>query len=167
MPGGPSTTLELTSALDTRCLRVTAAAADKLSFDIRAQAPNSAGAVLQVTDASGSLVCGRFTSICHATGSTSYQLLVTALGYQGIAITAHVDAWRVATAAGFAPQCKAHQLSGATGWAPIRAHMSEAAVGYCAVLTVSANQETAIYSPSATGTGVEQPFMMAQTADNW
>jgi hypothetical protein len=167
VPGGPSTTLELTSALDTRCLRVTAAAADRLSFDIRAVAPNPAGAILQVTDASGAVVCGRFSVICHATGSRSYQALVTALGFHGIAITAHVDAWLVGTPSGWAPQCRAHQLSGAAGWAPIRVTMSEAAAGYCAVLTVRANQETTIYSPSSTGTGVGQPFMTAGSAANW
>ena len=165
--GGPSTTLELTSALDTQCLRVTAAAADKVSADIRATAPNSAGAVLQVTDASGAVVCSQFEVICRATGSTSYQLLVTALGYHGIAITAHVDAWLVGTASGWAPQCRAHQLSGASGWAPIRVKMSEAAVGYCAVLTVQANQETTIYSPSFPGTGVGQPSMVVASAAGW
>ena len=165
--GGPSTTLELTSDLDTQCLRVTGAAADKYSFDIRAQAPDSAGAILQVTDASGALVCGQYSGFCHATGSASYQLLVTALGYQGIAITAHVDAWLVATASGFAPQCAAHQLSGTTGWAPIQDNMSESAVGYCAVLTVAGNQETRIYSPSATETGYDQPFMMLESLAGW
>ena len=165
--GGPSTTVELTSALDTQCLRVTAAATDKLAFDIRAVAPNPAGAILQVTDASGAVVCGQFEVVCRATGSTSYQLLVTAQGYQGIAITAHVDAWLVGTASGWTPPCRAHQLSGTTGWAPIRVKMSEAAVGYCAVLTVQANQETTIYSPSSTGTGVDQPLMMLETAAGW
>ncbi len=167
VPGGPSTTLELTSDLDTRCLQVTAPAADKFSFDLRAEAPNSAGAVLQVTNAAGGIVCGQFAGICHATGSTSYQLLVTALGYQGIAITAHVDAWLVGTSAGWARQCQAHQLSGATGWAPIRVTMSEAAVGYCAVLTIGADQETMIYSPSSTATGVDQPLMQVEAGTNW
>jgi hypothetical protein len=45
--------------------------------------------------------------------------------------------------------------------------MSEAAVGYCAVLSVQANQETTIYSPSFTGTGVDQPTMMVQSAAGW
>jgi hypothetical protein len=165
--GGPSTTELLTSDLDTQCLRVTGPATDEYSFDIRAVAPNSAGAVLQVTDTSGALVCGQYSGFCHATGSTSYQLIVTALGYQGIAITAHVDAWLVATASGFTSACSAHQLSGATGWAPIRVSMSEAAAGYCAVLTVEPNQDTTIYSPSSTGSGVDQPFMELQSPTNW
>jgi hypothetical protein len=166
--GGPSTTLELTSDLDTQCLRVTAPATDDFSFDVRAEAPNSAGAVLLVTDASGGIVCNSLVTIfCNATGSTSYQLVVDALNYQGIAITAHVDAWLVATASGFAPQCAANQLSGATGWAPIQVNMSEAAVGYCAVVTVQANEYTTIYSPSSTNTGVDQPFFMLESATNW
>jgi hypothetical protein len=146
---------------------VKAAATDKLSFDVRAVAPNSAGAALQVTDANGAIVCSQYEALCHAVGSTSYQLLVTALGYQGVAITAHVDAWRVATAAGWAPGCQAHQLSGATGWAPIQVSMSEAAVGYCAVLTIQANQTTAIYNPNSTATGLFQPLMSVESGGNW
>jgi hypothetical protein len=167
VPGGPSTTVELTSDLDTQCLRVTAAATDDYSFDIRSEAPNSAGAILDVTDASGAIVCTQYNVACHATGSTSYQLVVTALGYQGIAITAHVDAWLVATASGFAPQCAAHQLSGAAGWAPIQVNMSEAAVGYCAVLSVQASGDTSIYSPSSTETGSDQPYVTLESAANW
>jgi hypothetical protein len=95
--------------------------------------------VPQVTNASGAIVCGRYADICDATGSTSYQLLVTALGYQGIAITAHVDAWLVGTANDWVAGCNAHQLSAASGWSPIKVSMSEAVAGYCAVLTVQAN----------------------------
>jgi hypothetical protein len=165
--GGKSTTVQLTSALDTQCLRVTGPAADKYSFDLRATAPNSAGAVLQVTNASGAIVCGQFAGFCQATGSTSYQLLVSALGYQGIAITAHVDTWLVGTAGGFAPACTAHQLSAGNGWGPVKVSMSETVTGYCAVLTVGANQDSSIYSPSTTGTGRDQPFMSVQSGANW
>ena len=165
--GGPSTTLALTSDLDSRCLRVTGPAADKFTFDVRATAPNSAGAVLQVTNASGSVVCNQFAGICQATGSTSYQLIVTALNYQGIAITAHVDAWLVATASGWASSCAAHSLSGSTGWAPIKVAMSESVTGYCAVLTVGANQDVEIYNPESTGTGVDQPYMMVEPGTTW
>ena len=96
----------------------------------------------------------QFEVICHATGSTSYQLVVSAR-VPGTAITAHVDAWLVDTGSAFTTQCRGHRLSGATGWAPIRVKMSEASVGYCAVLSVQVDQETTIYSPSITGTGVD------------
>jgi len=45
--------------------------------------------------------------------------------------------------------------------------MSEAVTGYCAVLTVQANQESMIYSPSSTGTGVDQPLMAVESGANW
>jgi hypothetical protein len=167
VPGGPSTSVELTSALDAQCLQVTAAATDKLSFDIHPVTSNSATAIMQVTDASGAVVCGQFEVICDATGSTSYQLVVSASGYQGTAITTNVDAWLVGTASGWVSGCAAHQLSGAAGWAPIRVKMSESAVGYCAVLSVQANQETTIYSPRSTNTGVDQPYMMLDSAAGW
>jgi hypothetical protein len=73
----------------------------------------------------------------------------------------------VATASGWTPACTAHQLSAATGWAPVRVGMSEAVTGYCAVLTVQANQESMIYSPSSTGTGVDQPLMAVESGANW
>ena len=165
--GGPSTTLELTSDLDTECFRVTGTAADKYSFDIRSEAPDQAGAILQVTNASGVLVCGQYAGICYATGSTTYQLLVTSLGYQGIAITAHVDSWLVSAGSGWVAGCKSHELSGATGWAPIAVHLSEATTGYCAILTVDANEDTEIISPSFTGSGVDQPYLELRSAADW
>jgi hypothetical protein len=167
-PGGRSTTVELTSDLDSHCLRVSGPAADKFTFEVRSAGPNSSGAVLQVTNASGTAVCfDEYTAFCNATGSTSYQVIITALGYQGIAITAHVDTWLIGTKSGFAPKCAAHQLSAASGWAPVRVNMSEAAVGYCAVLTVQAGQETSIYNPNTTDTGSDQPFMVAESLSDW
>lgn len=167
LAGGPSTTVHLTSALDTECLRVTGPAADKYSFDVRATAPNGAGAVLQVTNASGAVVCGEFAGICQATGSTSYQLLVTALDYHGIAITAHLDTWLVGTASGWAAACAAHQLSASSGWQPVKVSLSEAVTGYCAVVTVGASQDSTIFNPSSTFTGVDQPYMSVESGANW
>lgn len=167
-PGGKSTTIELTSDLDSHCLRVSGPAADKFTFELRSEAPDSAGALMQVTNASGTAICfAQYTSFCNATGSTSYQVIITALGYQGVAITAHVDTWLIATASGFVSGCAAHQLSGASGWAPTNVSMSEAAVGYCAVLTVGAQQQTAIYNPNSTDSGSDQPFMVAESLANW
>jgi hypothetical protein len=165
-PGGPSTTIRLTSALDAQCLRVTAAAADKFSFDIRAVAPDSAGAVLQVTNASGRIECSIYEPLCTVTGSTSYQLLVTALNYQGIAITAHADVWLVGTASGWAPACAAHSLSSA-GWKPISVKLSESSAGYCAVLSEPANRDTDIFSPQEAGISPDEPYLSVEPATDW
>jgi hypothetical protein len=130
--GGPSTTFTLTSDLDSLCWRVTAATTDKLFFNVRTIAPSPAGAVLQVTDAAGAVLCGQ--PYCRVTGKSDYQVIVTALGYSGVAITTHLDTWRVGTAAGWAPQCQAHQFSASSGWGPVSGTLTENAAGYCAVV---------------------------------
>ncbi|MEY9941134.1 hypothetical protein [Streptacidiphilus sp. MAP5-3] len=133
--GGPSTGLVLTSALDAECLKVSAAATDKVWFAARSDAPGQAGVVLEVADPSGAVVCRQWGPSCNVTGSTSYQVLVLASGYAGVAIPAHVDTWRVETASGWAPQCTAHQLSG-TGFAPQSGTLTESTTGYCAVVSM-------------------------------
>ncbi|WP_370114148.1 hypothetical protein [Streptacidiphilus sp. MAP12-33] len=165
VPGGPSTTLLLTSALDARCLRVTGATADKYAFGVRALAPGQAGAVLQVADQNGAIVCWQSGPSCKVTGSTSYQVLVVAAGYQGVAITARVDTWRVGTAAGWAPQCTAHQLNGATGWKPFTVSMSESAAGYCAVVTVQPNEEFWLDTTAPSNGGT--PEFGMESAAHW
>ena len=136
--GGPSTSVILTSDLDTVCYRISAAAADKLWLSARADAPSPAGAVLQVTDPSGNEVCRQWSDSCNVTGSTDYQVIVTALGYSGIAIPAHLDTWKVGTASGWAPQCTAHTLS-AGGFGPLTGSLTETSTAYCAVMTVPAS----------------------------
>jgi len=189
--GSFGATVKLAGATDAACLSIPAGQHSTGEMIDYSNLANSVDAAIYVNDPAGNNVCigastaicsyspgvtytallisgtGQFEVICRATGSTSYQLIVTALDYQGIVITAHVDAWRVRTASGWTPQCRTHQLSGTTGWAPIRVKMSEAAVGYCAVLSVQANQETTIYSPSSTNTGVGQPFVMLESAAGW
>jgi hypothetical protein len=130
--GGPSTTFTLTSDLDSLCWRVTAATADKLFFNVRTTAPSPAGAVLQVTNAAGAAIC--YQPYCRVTGNTDYQVIVTALGYSGVAIATHVDTWLIGTAAGWVPQCQAHQFSASGTWGPVSGTLTEKAAGYCAVV---------------------------------
>src|SRR4051794_38962215 len=78
--GGSSTAFTLTSALDARCYRVTAATADKLWLSARSPA---GPVLLQVTDSSGHWLCSqspRYPS-CKLTGSSQYQLIVTTINY--------------------------------------------------------------------------------------
>ncbi|TDU05160.1 hypothetical protein EDD99_3662 [Streptomyces sp. 846.5] len=137
--GGPSTGFLLTSALDARCIRVSAAAADKIWAGTRADHAGKAGALLLVADAAGQYVCRQWGVSCTVTGSTSYQVIVIAAGYAGIAIPAHVDTWRVGTAAGWAPECTAHPLS-ANGFAPRSGSLSETSTAYCAVVQLPTSE---------------------------
>jgi hypothetical protein len=163
--GGPSTEISLTSDLDTVCERVTAATTDDLWFSIRSLAPGSAGAILEVTDSAGAIVCRQYGAACQLSGNTDYQLIVTALGYDGISITAHLDTWLVATAAGWASQCAANSLS-ESGWAPLSGTLTEAAPAYCAVVAIQPNKFFDIYgtdTASAPNTALVSMF----TAADW
>jgi hypothetical protein len=167
-PGGPSTGLVLNSDLDTACIRIPAAAADDVWADVRATAPAPAGAVLQVTNAAGQEVCRQWGASCQLSGSTAYQLIVTASDYSGIAIAAHVDSWIVGTASGWAPQCTAHQLS-VNGFGLTSGTFTETSTGYCGVLTLRPVQpwdQFSVYG-TADGAGVNVPWVSMYTAANW
>jgi hypothetical protein len=138
--GGPSTTFTLTSDLDSLCYRVTGAATDDLWFSVRALGPSPSGAVLLVTNASGDIACRQFGVPCRVSGSTSYQVIVTANNYMGVAITAHLDTWLVGTASGWASQCTAHQYSVTDGIPVITGTLNEQTTAYCAVVNVQPNQ---------------------------
>ena len=163
--GGPSSGLVLTSDLYAACYRVTGATTDKWWFDARTQAPGTAGAVLEVTNSSGAIICRQWGESCNVTGSTSYQAIVIASNYAGISIAGHVDAWKVGTASGWASQCTAHQLS-ANGWAPLSATLTETSSAYCAEVAVKPLQNFGIYG-TATGSGLSDPWINMYTTADW
>jgi hypothetical protein len=158
--GGPSTTFTMTSDLDTVCYRVTAPAADKMWFSVRTLAPtpagqhSPAGAVLQVTNASGAEVCRQHGAACMVTGSADYQLIVAADNYAGIAITTHLDSWIVGTASGWATQCQAHSFTAANGFPVIAGTLTEKTTAYCGVINVAAFQQ---FDLPGAETNVEYP----------
>ena len=166
VPGVPSATLLLNSDLDAQCFRVTAKATDDLAFDVRASAPGTAGAVLEVMNNSGTILCRQFGVNCTVTGATSYQAIVIADNYQGIGITAHVDTWIVGTKTGWAPQCEAHKVSASTGWAPVRVSLSQAAPVYCQVVAVQPNQRFWLYSTLNVGFG-GGPIVTGYSKADW
>ncbi|HWF82724.1 MAG TPA: hypothetical protein VN695_19280, partial [Streptosporangiaceae bacterium] len=166
VPGVPAATLLLNSDLAARCFRVTAKATDDLAIDVRASAPSPAGAIAEVTNNSGTVICRQFGVNCTVTGFTSYQVLVLADNYQGVGITAHLDTWRVGTKAGWAPQCQAHRVSGATGWAPVRVSLSEATPVYCLVVAVQPSQQFFLFSTLNLGT-VGSPVIVGHSRADW
>jgi hypothetical protein len=154
--GAPSTPYTFKSALDSACLRVTAAATDKLWFSVRTPtAARNTGALLGVVDASGTIVCWqRGVLPCRATGSTSYVVIVLASGYAGTSITAHVDAWRIGTAAGWASQCTSHVVS-PDGFSLRSGTLTESSTAYCAVIQMKPSQRFEVYgTDSSTTSGV-------------
>ncbi|MFJ6349458.1 hypothetical protein ACIQKB_08275 [Streptomyces sp. NPDC092046] len=145
--GGPSTPYTFRGDLDSTCLRVTAAATDKLWLSVRTpDAAYRTGAVLGVVDADGTIKCRTFgtAGTCRVTGSTSYLVYTLASGYAETPIASSVDTWRIGTAAGWAPECTANKVSPA-GFAPRSAVLTESATAYCAVLDLKPQQTFDVY----------------------
>ena len=163
--GGASTQLNLTSALYAACIRITGETTDKWWTGTRSTAPSPAGAVMQVTDPTGRIVCWQTGLSCRLSGSASYQLIVVAAGYAGVTVPAHVDTWRVATASGWAPECRAHALT-ADGFGPLDGSLTESAVGYCAVVAVKPSQEFDVYGTS-TASYPATPWAQVYGTDDW
>ncbi|MGV9263859.1 hypothetical protein ACWDRR_04235 [Kitasatospora sp. NPDC003701] len=163
--GGPSLPIELTSALDARCVRVTAAATDKLWLAAR----TADGTVeSQVVDADGTYVCTQWAGAvnpCQLTGSTSYTVVVVAAGYSGTTIHANVDTWTVGTSSGWAPECTAHQASIA-GFPTRSGVFTESATAYCAVIDMQPSQSFTVSGVTSATAGV-QPFVWLLSPGRW
>lgn len=143
--GGAATAYSFDSALDSGCLRVSAAATDKLWLSARTQDPEyRTGTDLFVVDATGTPVCWQQGTACRATGSTSYLVGAVASGYDGTPIQARVDTWKVGTSAGWASQCTAHHVT--PDAFPVRSGtFTDAASGYCAVIDLKPSQRFDVY----------------------
>ncbi|MER8041974.1 hypothetical protein [Streptomyces sp. NPDC094032] len=153
--GGPSTPYTFRGDLDATCLRVTAAATDKLWLSVRTPgAPYKAGAMLGVADSTGTVKCRTWGTdgTCRVTGSTSYLVFVIAVGYDETPIASYVDTWRIGTAAGWAPECTANKVS-PSGFAPRSAVLTESATAYCAVLDMKPNQRFDVIGVDSDTTG--------------
>lgn len=164
--GGRSTGWTFDSALDSRCLRIGAKAADKLWFSVRTpSASEDSGAELLVVDASGTIVCWQHGVACRVTGSTSYVVVVLASGYSGTPIDARVDSWRMGDESGWAPQCRSNSLS-PEGFPLHSGTLTETSTAYCAVMQVKPRQSFHVYGThngSTTATPVVNMFSDA----NW
>ncbi|MER7706108.1 hypothetical protein ABTX81_24850 [Kitasatospora sp. NPDC097605] len=156
--GGRSLPLDLTSTLDARCIRVTAAATDRLWLSARSTAGRYDPTVqLQVADSSGRTVCVQFGYGCKVTGSSSYTLVVLAAGYKGAPIHTNVDTWRVGTVDGWAPECTAHPFSVA-GFPLRNGLLTESSSAYCAVVDMKPWQSFNLFGKSS-APSAEQPLV--------
>ncbi|MFH9615489.1 hypothetical protein ACH4MM_17500 [Streptomyces pratensis] len=164
--GGPSTGWTFDSALDSRCLRIAAEAADKLWFSVRTPAASAgSGAELLVVDASGAIVCRQHGVACRVTGSTSYVVVVLASGYSGTPINARVDSWRMGDESGWASQCTSNSLS-PEGF-PLRSGtLTETSTAYCGVMQVRPGQSFHVYGTD-NGSTTATPVVNMFSGANW
>ncbi|WP_327257108.1 hypothetical protein [Streptomyces sp. NBC_01244] len=148
--GGPSTGGVPAKPGTFLCHQVTTAdAADTLHLNAR---DAQASARLLAYKANGEVVCDYFAAGCAATGSTRYQVLIQVPEGKTAAPAYRLDALRIGTAAGPAPECvKVPNVS--YGFGPLTATLSEQKTAICAVL------------PTATGDRFDLKFTPAGTFD--
>ncbi|MFB7468249.1 hypothetical protein ACFCZ1_33030 [Streptomyces sp. NPDC056224] len=148
--GGPSLPFDLTSPLDTRCVRVTGATTDK--FWIAARTPDVPyvdAAPLTVVDGDGRALCLEVRGSCRASGSTSYTAVIGPDKSYGAPIAAKLDTWRVGTSTGWAPECTANRVS--VNDFPTRSGtLSETSTAYCAVIDMRPGQRIAVSGTTST-----------------
>ncbi|MFB8395408.1 hypothetical protein [Streptomyces yangpuensis] len=148
--GAQAVSFDLTSPLDARCVRVSGSATDKFWLGARtAGGKDDPAARLQVVDAAGALQCQQYTEACRVTGSTSYVAVVLPHGHAGKPIHADVDTWKVATSAGWVPECAANRIS-AEGFPERSGVLTQTASAYCAVVDMKPSQSFGVSGVSTT-----------------
>ncbi|WP_106969360.1 hypothetical protein [Streptomyces bikiniensis] len=155
--GGPSTGGVPAAPGTFLCHRVTTAGAgDALHLNVR---DVRSTARLLAYDASGDVVCDYFAAGCAATGSTAYQVLVQVPDGKTAAPAYRLDALRIGTAAGPAPECvRVPNVS--YGFGPLTGTLSEQRTAICAVLpTASGDYFDVRFTPAGTFEQSPTPWM--------
>ncbi|MFI1647116.1 hypothetical protein ACH4XT_09250 [Streptomyces avidinii] len=140
-----------------RCHRITTAAAtDRLRVDVR-DAHDSTH--MLIMDANGGIACHQKSWACTVTGSTSYQVVTQVPQDWSLPGSYSLDAWRIATAAGAAPECT-RAGSVAYGYGPVTGTLSAERTGACAVLpSVSGDQFRADITATDGGQDIPRPAL--------
>ncbi|MFE6845672.1 hypothetical protein [Streptomyces sp. NPDC057686] len=148
-----------------RCHRITTdAATDRLHINPR-DVHN--GTNVLVMDNNGGIACHQRTWACTPTGSTGYQVVTQVPENYNLPAGYRLDAWRIATAAGPAPECP-RIGSVAYGYGPLTGTLSEQRTGVCAVLpSVSGDQFRAEITSTATdGSPGPEPALYTKAGTN-
>ncbi|MEU8521368.1 hypothetical protein AB0C49_17570, partial [Streptomyces sp. NPDC048577] len=147
-----------------RCHRITTdAESDRLLLDAR-DVKNSTH--ILVTKAGGEIACYLQASECLTEGSTSYQVVTQVPQDWTLPDGYRLDAWRVATAAGPAPECT-RAGSVAYGYGPVTGTLSEERTGMCAVLpTIAGDRFLQSITSTDGGTVTPKPAIYNSTGRN-
>ncbi|MET8825820.1 hypothetical protein ABZX40_09885 [Streptomyces sp. NPDC004610] len=147
--GGPSLAGTSGGPGTLRCHRITTpAATDIVHADVR-DAQGTAN--LAVFAGNGDSVCSYRNRSCGLTGSTSYQVLVQTPITLPAAPAYRLDALRIATADGPAPEC-ARVPSVAYGYGPVTGTLDESRTAMCAALPTAGYDRFAVDITDTTDT---------------
>ncbi|MEW5625124.1 hypothetical protein AB1388_00880 [Streptomyces hydrogenans] len=140
-----------------RCHQVTTAdARDTLHLNARDALATTR---LGVYGADGVGLCGYFTKGCAVTGSTRYQVLVVVREDEQAAATYRLDALRIGTAAGPAPEC-VRIPNASYGFTAPAATLSEQKSAVCAVLpTATSDSFDLRFTPAGSSAQLPTPWL--------
>ncbi|OKJ17057.1 hypothetical protein [Kitasatospora sp. CB01950] len=161
--GAPSTVLTYESTLDAHCTAFDADRADLFQVSAHA-ATNSLYGMFSVLDADGKRLCLWSATDCRATGSTRYLAVAASPTVDASQTPSRLDVWRLATAAGWAPECAAHPVS-ADGFDQRSGVLSDDNPLYCAVLEMKPGQKVDV--ASVTDDFVNRPRLTVAGRENW
>ncbi|MCJ0869684.1 Tat pathway signal protein [Streptomyces sp. AP-93] len=155
--GGPSTGGVPATPGTFLCHQVTTAdAADTLHLNAR---DAQGTARLLAYEANGEVVCDYYAAGCAVTGSTRYQVLVQVPEGKTAAPAYRLDALRIGTAAGPAPEC-VEIPNVSYGFGPLTATLSEKKTAICAVLpTATSDRFDLKFTPAGTFEQSPTPWM--------
>ncbi|MFD8008902.1 hypothetical protein [Streptomyces sp. NPDC058955] len=159
--GGPSTGGVPATPGTFRCHQVTTTdARDTLHMNARDVRQT---ARLAVYDTNGEALCGYFTRGCAVSGSTRYQAVVVVREGETPAPAYRLDALRIGTAAGPAPECvRVPNVS--YGFGPLTGTLSEQKTAVCAVLPTATDDRFDLkLTPSGTVDQMPTPWLYHDT----
>ncbi|MEU6883386.1 PT domain-containing protein [Streptomyces sp. NPDC046712] len=162
--GGPSTGGTPFAPGTFLCHRVTTTdAQDTLHLNVR-DPLGTARAV--VYGANGDAVCDFFAAGCAITGSTHYQALVMVPEGKTAAASYRLDALRIGTAAGPAPECvKVPNVS--YGFGPLTGTLTEQKTAVCAVVPAASGDRFDVkFTPAGTFDTTPTPWLYDQADRN-
>ncbi|MFF2778151.1 hypothetical protein ACFVU3_24935 [Streptomyces sp. NPDC058052] len=154
--GGPSAAGSAASGA-TVCHQVrTASAGDTLHLDVR----DATGSVsFVVLDSRGEVVCGYWADGCVATGSTTYQMLLDMPVTAGTPVPYRIDAVRVGTPTGPAPEC-AKVVNVSYGFGPLTGTLTEQRASLCWSLpTATGDRFDVAMTPAGTFETMPRPVL--------
>ncbi|MFF0556272.1 hypothetical protein [Streptomyces sp. NPDC004266] len=159
--GGPSLNGVAAPRGTLLCHRVTTAdTGDTLHLNVR---DAQGDAEFEAYDANGSFLCGSFSKGCSPHGSTSYQVLVEAPWSATATPAYRLDALRIGTAGGPAPECvRVPDVS--YGFGPLVGTLSEEHTAVCAVLpTASGDRFRLALTPAGSFEQSPTPWLYRQS----
>ncbi|MFJ5881212.1 hypothetical protein [Kitasatospora cineracea] len=163
--GGRAVEAGFESATDAHCVPFTPVAGDLFQIGSRHGIGGQA-TMMNVVDAAGGLVCQGWGPSCRVAGTGRHLVVLTPYSQVSAMPKPALDIWKLATAAGWAPECAGHQVS-VDAFPERTGTLTDTDTVYCAVLDMKAGQDLKINLHADTGNPDDQLMLAMAGRENW